>query len=62
MIIQNPTPGFEDTLVRTSSDENFKIRQVETGIVYDVADDVAPCQYTYEETDEKIEEVAADGE
>lgn len=34
------------------SDRNLKIRQVETGTIYDSADDIYPCPYTYEETDE----------
>lgn len=38
------------------SDAGRKIRQVETGIVYDDAVDVMPCRYSYEETDEPIEE------
>ena len=42
-------------LFKTYSDENFKIRQVETGNVYDVAIDVENATYTYEETEEKIE-------
>ena len=46
---------FTDTLVRHYSDENYRIRQIETEIVYDEAIDVIPCRYTYEETDEKIE-------
>ena len=33
------------------SDKNMKIRQVETGILYEDAIDVMPCRYTYEETD-----------
>ena len=33
------------------SDQNMKIRQVETGKLYEDAIDVMPCQYTYEETD-----------
>lgn len=49
-------------LIRTYSDENFKIRQVETGIVYDEAVDVKNSGYTYEETDEKIESEVKDGE
>lgn len=43
------------TRIRHYSDENFKIRQVETGIIYDDAVDVIPCRYTYEETDIPIE-------
>ena len=42
-------------LIRTYSDANFKIRQVETGILYDEAIDVKNSGYTYEETDKKIE-------
>lgn len=56
MIRQIPAEGYEN-LVYTYSDEQFKIRQIETGIVYDTAYDVAPCRYTYEETDEKIEPI-----
>ena len=62
MIVQKPTEGFEDRLVHTYSDEGYKIRQVETGVVYDAADDVIPCRYTYEETDEKIEAVGDEDE
>lgn len=43
-------------LYRTYSDEDYKILQVETGIVYDEAIDVENAPYTYEETEEKIEE------
>lgn len=37
-------------LVHTYSDEHKKIRQIETGIIYDDAYDI-PNRYTYEETD-----------
>ena len=33
------------------SDQNMKIRQIETGKLYEDAIDVMPCPYTYEETD-----------
>ena len=33
------------------SDQNMKIRQIETGKLYEDAIDVMQCQYTYEETD-----------
>lgn len=33
------------------SDQNMKIRQIETGKLYEDAIDVIPCRYTYEETD-----------
>ena len=42
-------------LFKTYSDENFKIRQIETGAVYDVAIDVENAPFTYEETEEKIQ-------
>lgn len=45
----------DNTRVRHYSDSYLKIRQVETGIVYDDAEDNVPCRYTYEETDEPIE-------
>lgn len=43
-------------LYRTYSDENYRILQVETGFVYDEAIDIETANYTYEETNEKIEE------
>ena len=42
-------------LYRTYSDANLRIRQVETGAIYDEAIDVDGAPYTYEETDETIE-------
>lgn len=45
------TEILENNLIRHYSDENFKIKQIETGIIYDEAIDVMPCRYTYEETD-----------
>lgn len=42
-------------LYRTYSDENYRIRQIETNTVYDEAIDVENAVYTYEETEEKIE-------
>lgn len=42
--------------VRHWSDAGYKIVQVETGILYDDAVDVLPCRYTYEETEEPVEE------
>ena len=42
--------------IRHWSDLNLKIRQIETGIIYYDAVDVIPCKYTYEETNELIEE------
>lgn len=44
-------------LYRTYSDEKYKIKQLETGYIYEEAIDVENATYTYEETDEKIEVV-----
>lgn len=47
-------------LCKTYSDGNYKIKQFETGNIYDEAVDIENVLYTYEETDEKIdsEEIA----
>lgn len=42
--------------IRHYSDVGYKIRQIETGVLYDDAVDVLPCRYTYEETAEPIDE------
>lgn len=44
-------------LYKTYGDENYKIKQVQTGNIYDIAIDVEDSGFTYEETDEKIEEL-----
>ena len=49
-----------ETLIRHYSDQSMKILQVETGILYDEAVDVAPCEFTYEESTEPIDENSAD--
>ena len=45
----------DGTLIRHYSDSGMKLLQVETGFMYDEAIDIVPCQYTYEETDKRIE-------
>lgn len=42
-------------LYRTYSNKGYKIRQEETGIIYDEAIDVENSNYTYIETEEKIQ-------
>lgn len=42
-------------LFRTYSDKGMRIRQIETGIIYDEAVDISESLYTYEETDIHIE-------
>ncbi len=46
----------DGTLIRHYSDKGMKLLQVETGVVYDEAVDVVPCQYTYEETENPVEQ------
>lgn len=41
--------------IRRYSDQNVKLRQIETGNLYDDAVDIVPCPYTYEETDIPVE-------
>lgn len=57
MIVKNFFKTRKDgvNLYRTYSDENYKIRQIETDLVYDEAIDIENAVYTYEETEEKIE-------
>ena len=45
----------DGALIRHYSNSGMKLKQVETGVVYDDAIDIVPCQYTYEETDIPIE-------
>jgi len=37
------------------SDRGMKIRQIETGFLFNDAGDLLPCAYTYEETDIPID-------
>jgi hypothetical protein len=41
---------LNEQFVKHYSDKGVKMKQVETGILYDDAIDVIPCRYTYEET------------
>ena len=43
-------------LYRTYSNQNLKIKQIETGNIYDEAIDVEDTSFNYEETDILIEE------
>lgn len=42
-------------LIKHYSDKGVMLLQVETGVKYADPVDVVPCRYTYEETDEPIE-------
>ena len=46
---------FSENLIRHYSDKGLKIKQLETGLVYEEAIDLIPCQYTYGETDERVQ-------
>lgn len=41
---------LNEQFIKYYSDRGVKLKQVETGIFYDEAIDLIPCQYTYEET------------
>ncbi len=45
---------LNERLVRHYSDRGVKLKQVETGLVYDEAIDLVPCEFTYEETEERM--------
>lgn len=47
---------LNEQLVRHYSDKGMKLKQVETGIVYDEAIDIIPCKFTYEETSEAVKQ------
>ena len=49
-------------LYRTFSDEGYKIKQHPTGIIYDEAIDVENANFSYTETDEKVEVVEPNDE
>lgn len=49
-------------VIRHYSNNNLQIRQVETGLIFDDAIDIVPCQFTYEETDTPIEDREIDAE
>lgn len=47
---------LSEALVRHYSDTGMKIRQEETGAVYDDAVDAIPCRYIYTETDIPVDD------
>lgn len=47
---------LDEDMYKTYSDLGLKIRQIETGNIYDEAIDLESKEFTYEETDEPIEE------
>lgn len=59
-MIELKTEYFNKFIKHYAEDENgvkYKIKQNETGIVYDEAVDLIPCKYTYSVTKNKVEEV-----
>lgn len=56
MIIQELKEINGKIFTYTYSDQNLKIYQQETGIVYDTAYDGVPCAYSYIETDYHLDE------
>lgn len=53
---------FDEDMYKTYSDLNLKIRQIETGNIYDEAIDLESHNFTYEETEEPIEDEEVDYE
>ncbi len=49
------TVQLDENNVLHYSDQGFKIRQIETGDLFNDAGDSLPCAYTYEETDIPID-------
>lgn len=47
---------LNEQFIKHYSDKGVKLKQIETGIVYDEAIDLLPCQYTYEETEYPVEQ------
>ena len=56
------TEILPDGLIRTYSDQNFKIRQDGTGVIYDEAIDPIKMNRTYTETTEKNIEIEIEEE
>lgn len=56
MLIEEYPYNDNSKLIRHYSNAGFTIRQIETGNEYGEAIDLYPCKYTYEETDNPIEE------
>ena len=56
MIIKENIIIKNRNFIRQYSDKKFKIRQIETDVLYDEAIDVENSTYTYEETNIPIEE------
>lgn len=62
-MLQQETIKIRDKdLLHTFSDNGMRIKQVETGIVYDEAYDIIPCKYNYEETNQHIEPIENENE
>lgn len=45
---------------RRYSDNNVKIKQIETNTLWNDAIDIKPCAFTYEETNEQIDQEIVD--
>lgn len=52
--------NLNENLVRHYSDKGLKLKQVETGHIYDEAVDLVPCEFTYEEINTPIENTEED--
>lgn len=57
MIVRETLIINNKQFIKTYSDQNKYVKQVETGRVYKTAIDVLPIRYTYIESDKEIEKV-----
>lgn len=60
MIVTKKVKIDNKNFIRTYSDENFYIKKVGTDEVYSEAYDLPKAGFTYEETEDKIEEIEDD--
>lgn len=56
------TVQLDENNVLHYSDQGFKIRQIETGDLFNDAGDLIPCVYTYEETNIPIDSIVEEDE
>jgi len=56
------TEQLDENHVLHYSDQGVKIRQIETGFLFDEAGDDIPCAYTYEETDIPVDPIPLEEE
>ena len=59
-MIELKTEQYDKFIKHYAEDEDgvkYKIKQNETGVIYDEAIDLVPCRYNYSITYEKVEQI-----